>query len=117
MRKTLVLLLAVVLTCGCTTMRVVAPADLQASLGKLQPRDRIAVRTTHGWQKDLTVTGVSDANIEVRTRSGEHVPFAKVEITELQVRTHALGKTAALAAGIYIFGVISLCGVNNKVGC
>jgi hypothetical protein len=117
MRKTLVLLLAVVSTFGCTTMRVVAPADLQASLGKLQPQDRIAVRTANAWQADLTVAGVSDASIEVETRSGEHVTFAKVEIAELQVRTRAPGKAAALAAGIYILGVISLCGVSSKGGC
>jgi hypothetical protein len=117
MSKTLVLLLTVVSMCGCTTMRVVAPADLQASLGRLHAGDRIAVRTADAWQENLRVAGVSDANIQAETRSGEHVTFAKDEIAELQVRKRAPGKTAALAAGIYIFGVLSLCGVNNRVGC
>jgi hypothetical protein len=69
------------------------------------------------WQKDLTVAGVSDASIQAQTRSDERVTFAKGEIADLQVRTRAPGRTAALAAGIYMFGMISLCGVNNSVGC
>jgi len=96
--------------CGCTTMRVVAPADLQTELGKLEPGDSVAVRAADTWHENLTVAGVSDVSIQAETPSGERVTFPKLEIAELQVRTRAPGKTAALAAGVYFLSLYALCG-------
>ena len=110
MRTILVLLLAAVSTGGCTTLRAVAPGDLQAALGRLKTGDSISVRTADTWHEKVTVVSVSDASIQAQSPSGERVTFAKAEIAEMQVRTRAPGRTAALAAGIYVLGLSALCG-------
>jgi hypothetical protein len=96
------LLLAVLLSGGCSTMRTVAPGDLQAALGRLQAGDSIAVRAADTWHENLTVAGVTDANIQAKNiSSGEPVTFGRADVAEIKVRIRAPGKTVGLAAGIF----------------
>jgi len=103
------LLLAVVSICGCSTMRTVAPDDLQATLSRLQSGDSIAVRTANTWHEDLTLLGVIDGSIRAEDRSGERLTIARSEVTEIQVRTHAPGKAAGLGFLIFIVTNIGFC--------
>lgn len=100
-----ILLLAPILVCGCTTMRTVAPGELQATLDSLQKGDHIAVRTADRWHENLIVYGVTDSSIQADNPGGERVTFDRLEVAEIRVRVSAPGKTAGLAVGI-LFGVL-----------
>jgi hypothetical protein len=114
-----ILMLAVISMCGCTTMRTVAPPDLQAVLDRLQPGDRVAVRTADGWHEDLTVASVTDSDIQAENPDGERVTFARQEVGDIRVRVRAPGRTVALVLGILWFfpGIpgLSLCTAHG--GC
>jgi len=97
-----ILLLTVISMCGCTTLRIVAPGDVQAELDRLQTGDRIAVRDADAWQEDLTVVRVTGSSMQVDNARGEQLTFVRSEITEIKVRVSAPGKTAGLAAGIFL---------------
>jgi len=100
-----ILLLAPILTCGCTTMRTVAPGELQAALDSLQKGDHVAVRIADRWHENLIVHSVTDSSVQAENPGGERVTFDRLEVAEVRVRVSAPGKTAGLAVGI-LFGVL-----------
>ena len=110
-------LIAAVSMAGCTTMATVAPGDMPAVIDKLQAGDRVALRTDAGWHEGLRVTGV-DA-VSIRVEGGSEAVFARADVTAIQVRRAAPGKTAALAAGILVLGQTALCGnpFRRSGGC
>jgi len=83
-------------------MRIVAPGDVQTELDGLKAGDRIAVRDADAWQEDLTVVRVTGSSIQADNARGAHLTFARSEIAEIKVRVGAPGKTAGLAAGIFL---------------
>lgn len=108
-----VLLAAVCVVLGCTTMTAVAPGETPTAIDKLEKGDRISVRTAAGWQADLRIVDVDVASIRVQRRR-ELIVFERTDILEIQVSRAAPGKTAALAAGIYFGALIGLCGAPAK---
>lgn len=110
--------IAVLAMCGCTTMATVAPGDMPAVIDKLQTGDHVALRTSEGWHEGLRIVGVDASSIRVQSR-GESTAFARADVTAIQVRRVAPGKTAALAAGIFVLGQTALCGnpFDHKGGC
>ena len=109
----LILLAAVCSVLGCTTITTVAPSETSAAVDKLEKGDHISVRTAAGWQEHLRIVDVNAASVRAERRR-ELIVFARTDILEIHLSRTAPGKTAALAAGIYLGALIGLCGDPAK---
>jgi hypothetical protein len=89
---------------GCTSLRPVEapPAELQRLIREetlIKPGDRVRLVTANGAVHELRVKQI-DLDRDVVTGKNEAVPLA--DIITVQTRKIAVGKTAALAAGLYV---------------
>ena len=101
------LLLAVFSLFGCTSLRPVEPGAVSAVIAELQVGDRISVRTANGWHEKLTVTALTDTELEAAA-GGAPLAIRRDDVLEMSVQRDALGKTVGLAIGIgyAILGVL-----------
>jgi hypothetical protein len=95
----------VISMCSCTTIRTVAPRDLEAAFDSLQIGAHIDVNIAAAWRENLAVVGVTDSSILAENADGERLTLARSEIAGLRIQSRAPGKTAGIAAGIF-FGVL-----------
>ena len=103
------LLFAVILLCGCTTMRSVEPGAVDAVIAELKAGDRVSVRTSVGWREDLEVLVVTADGFQVED-NGEVSTLARSDVLELRIPRAALGKTiATVYLGIF-GGMVFLAG-------
>ena len=93
------LLLAVLCGYGCTSFRPVEPGAVPAVLAELRLGERISVRTADGWREALTVTALTDTELEAEG-GGESVTIRRADVLGMKVARDAPGKTVGLAAGI-----------------
>ena len=89
---------------GCTSLRPVEapPAELQRLIREealIKPGDRVRLVTADGAVHELRVKQI-DLDRDTVTGKNETVPLA--DIITVQTRKIAVGKTAALAAGLYV---------------
>jgi hypothetical protein len=89
---------------ACTSLRPVEmpPAELQRLIREkdlIKPGDRVRLVTADGAAHELRVKQV-DLDRDAVTGNDEVVPLA--DIITVQTRKIAVGKTAALAAGLYV---------------
>jgi hypothetical protein len=108
-RARLAALLAASAIAACSTVKPVeAPPEelrrLITSENLLAPGDRVQLVTTDGSRHEFRVTSV---NIDEGLIRGEQEAVPIADVIALQTRKIAIGKTAALAAGLYVgVGVI-----------
>ncbi|HLF10156.1 MAG TPA: hypothetical protein VJA26_02990 [Gammaproteobacteria bacterium] len=106
MQLTRPLLLAVILLCGCTTMRPVELGAIAAVLAELKTGDRVSVRTSERLRENLEVLSVTTDGFQAAD-DGEVLTVARSDVLELQIPRAAPGKTVATVyAGI--FGLAAL---------
>ena len=103
------LLLAVFCLYGCTSLRPVEPGAVSAVIAELQVGDRISVRTADGWHEKLTVTALTDTELEAAA-GGAPLTIRRADVLEMKVARDAPGKTAGLAVGI-VYGASLVSGL------
>jgi hypothetical protein len=98
-------------------MEAVAPDAAPTVIAELAVGDRLGVRVDGSWQ-DFTVVGTAATSLQLRGEDGATVTLAHDDIVELRIARKAPGKTAALAAGIYLGVLGLLCGdLSDSDGC
>jgi hypothetical protein len=108
-RAKLAVLLATMASAACSTVKPVEapPEELQrliTSESLLAPGDRVQLVTTDGSRHEFRVTSV---NVDEGLIRGEDEAVPIADVIAVQTRKIAIGKTTALAAGLYVgIGVI-----------
>ena len=109
-RGTGLLVVSVLLCEACTSLRPIEN-DLSRGLGgHVAMGQRVRVSDTDGRRQRFTVTAVGEDYIEGHTADGRDVRFDLADLEEIELREPARGKTAALAAGLFVLYYVSVVG-------
>jgi hypothetical protein len=106
--------LALVCTSGCTTLKPVPFAASASPFEDLTVAQRVRVLDRQGISADIVLTAVEPDFIEGRTKQGAVLRFGADDIDELRRRQRAPGKTAALVSlsVVYVLGVVAAAEVS-----
>ena len=100
MKKTIVWILAMVLS-GCTTLRPVEDgSDPAAVQSKVRVGDRVQVTTRDGQSSYFLVTALGPDTIAGNTRRGRRVELPYQQIDSIEVRRISAAKTVPLVVGV-----------------
>jgi hypothetical protein len=103
-KGTILISFVTLVAAGCTSLRPVEtpPAELQRLIREenlIKPGDRVRLVTVDGTVHGFRVKQI-DLDRDAVTGKDEVVPLA--DVVTVQTRKIAVGKTAALAAGVYV---------------
>ncbi len=95
--KSIIYLVLIAFTAGCTTMRSLPTTDAQSLASQIEVGDKIKIMRIDDTDVTFKVSAVSDEGI-----SGDGVFVAYSDIRQIQVSQGSNGMTLGLVAGIVI---------------
>lgn len=112
--------IALVAAAGCTTRQIVKGPDLAALPALVHAGETVWVTTAASASSELEVVSIEDGVLHGKTAGGEMVPVRVADITAVEHRKRAPGKTVAMvigaALGASIIGLKDSCKPTGPYG-